>query len=92
MDCLPYNGWEKAYGERPTLSESHNPDRVTLTLHCDNIGHVMFETDDKQAINSSMNDKADDKRTTNDNVDDKAEGLAHHKPRDMSINSFQKGR
>ena len=29
-----YNGWEEAYGERPTLSESHDPDRVTLPLPC----------------------------------------------------------
>ncbi|MGI6222393.1 MAG: ATP-binding protein [Prevotella sp.] len=43
-----YSGWEEAYGKRPILSESHNPDRKTLTLRCDDIDHVMFETDDKR--------------------------------------------
>ena len=75
-----YNGWEEAYGERPALSESHDPDRVTLTLHCDNIDHVMFVTDDKSAVNNNVDDKSavkiqntDDKRTINSSMDDKAD-------------------
>lgn len=60
-----YSGWEEAYGKRPTLSESHNPDRVTLTLRCDDIDHVMFEVDDKATVNGKDDDKADDKRPMN---------------------------
>lgn len=76
-----YNGWEEAYGERPSLSESHDPDRVKLSLHCDDIDNVRFETDDKsgidvvaddkRTINQKTDDKTDDKWTINGKMDDK---------------------
>lgn len=35
-----FQNWEDAYGEKPSLKESFNPDRVLLTLHCKNISDI----------------------------------------------------
>ena len=78
-----YNGWEEAYGERPTLSESHDPDRVTLTLHCDNIDHVTFETDDKRA----ENDRTADKSVVNNNIGGKSAVKIQNTDDKRTINS-----
>ena len=43
------DGWEKAYGERPVWTDSHNPDRTTLTLHCRNFDDVLFRKDTDEA-------------------------------------------
>lgn len=78
-----YNGWEEAYGERPSLSESHDPGRVTLTLHCDNIDHVTFETADKRA----ENDRTADKSAVNNNIGGKSAVKIQNTDDKRTINS-----
>lgn len=58
-----YNGWEEAYGEHPTISEMHDPDRVMLSLHCRDISYARFETDDKAMVNDDKPTITDNKRT-----------------------------
>ena len=70
-----YKGWEEAYGEAPTLTDSHNPDRVKLILHCENIAQAKFSIDDKPTDNrhivgdkSAINTEIGDKSAINDEI------------------------
>lgn len=65
-----FSGWEEAYGEKPIIEESHNPDRVTLTLHCQNIDRPTQITDDNAPSQDDKNTahtaNTDDKNTQTD--------------------------
>lgn len=59
--------WEEAYGERPTLSERHAPDRTTLELHCQDISNQRAT-----AWEAWADDKEDDKAIVTDQVTNQA--------------------
>ncbi len=71
------DGWEKAYGERPVWTDSHNPDRTTLTLHCRNFDDVLFRKDTDEA---DSNIKSVGNSGANQSVNSETVGNSEAKP------------
>ena len=79
------DGWESAYGEKPTWEDSHNPDRTTLRMHCKSLSEVLFEKAENQV---TANTESDGKNAQNVTVNEKADGKGDGKRlEEMTVNA-----